>query len=145
MVPADDGSEVPAFAEAAARMSAFLRDRGLPGRVVWLSSGNVAAWGRRIWVRMDHADDSSSAAAEVFEAGRRRGLGVTILADCRTEEVTVCRVWAPKDETAAEYAMQGRGLKLSIRTPLLRARAVRSSLFWWLVRRWNSGTVPGDF
>jgi hypothetical protein len=58
--------------------------------------------------------------------------------------MTLCRVWAPKDETAAEYAMQGRVLKLSIRTPLLRARVVRSSLGWWVVRRWNTGRGLGD-
>jgi len=145
MEPGISVHDVPPFAEASARMSAFLRGQGAPESIVWVFREEVTSFRRQVWVRAGARREAQSAAAEAcFEKGRERGLGVAIRGVCQVEGATACYVWVPKDSTEAEYALQPPSLKLAVPTPLVKARIVRSALRWrWL--RWLNASPPvGD-
>ena len=144
MQPRHLTEDMPPFANASTRTSAFLRAQGAPELVVWVFREDVTSYRRQIWVRAGARDGPQSAAEALYETLRQRGLGVAIRAACQVDGATACYVWAPKDATEAEYAMQPATLKLWVPTPLVRARDVRSSLRWrWL--RWLNASPPvGD-
>ena len=144
MQPGNPTHDVPPFAEASARMSAFLRSQGAPESIVWLFWDDVTSYRRQFWVRARPCREARSAAEALFEIARERRLGVALRGVCEVDGATACYVWMPKTSTEAEYALQPPTLKLWVPTPLMKARVVRSSLRWKWLRWLNAGLPVGD-
>src|SRR5689334_17675851 len=121
---------LPSFAEAVATFATFLEREGAPGQLLWVDRDDVTSHRRRVWVRVRDASEAAHRAAARYEAGRERGLGVSLRAVCKAGASTACYVWVPKDETDASYAMQPRSLKCQVPLPLIAASVVRSSIYW---------------
>jgi hypothetical protein len=137
-------NDVPSFPEASERMSAFLRDQGVPDEIVWVAREELTSYRRQIWFRSTAAGRRTLAAEALFEAGRQRGLGVELRAVCQIEDATACCVWVPKNAAEAEQAMLPPTLKLWVPTPLIGARVVRSRLRWGILRWLNASPPVGD-
>jgi hypothetical protein len=136
--------KLPLFTEASSSMAAFLRQGDLPQAIRWIFRDEVTTYRRKIWLRATANSGASKAAETLYEAGRRRGLGVQLRAFCRTTSYTACHIWIPDNEMAAQYAMQPRGLKLAVPTPLLPAKEIRSRLRWRLLELLNRWRPFGD-
>ena len=129
---------LPPFTEAVAKFAAFLEREGAPAQLLWVDREDVTSHRRQIWVRIGDAMEAVRRAEARYEAGRERGLGVSLRAVCKVGAATACYVWVPKDETDASYAMQPRSLKCQVPVPLISASVVRSSIYWRLRRALNA-------
>ena len=142
-------TETPPFDEALSQFLRFIQDTGFSTDLVWAFREDVTSCGRTCWVRAPIPAGNEELARRDYERGRRAGFGVTMAVFCRLEGRSVCYVWAPEDEIAAEYAMQGP-LKIAVPVQPTDAISVRSGLVWLWLRlrnRWRqcdhfSGCLP---
>ena len=117
----------------------FIRAQGHSTELAWAFREDVTSCRRTYWVRVPTPAGNSELARRYYEHGRRAGLGVTLAVLCRVGGRPVCYVWAPEDQQAASYAMQGP-LKLQITSPPPDARPIRSGVVWLglcLLNRWR--------
>lgn len=140
-------SETPPFDEALSRFLRFIHEHGFSTELSWAFREDVTNCRRTYWVRVANPAGNAELARRYYEYGRRVGLGVTLGVLSRAAGRSVCYVWVPEDERAAEYAMQGP-LKFQVPLHLLDARPVRSGLAWLglrLLNRWRDCTTfPGS-
>ncbi len=137
-------ADLPPFAEAVAALSSFLRREGAPDDVIWIFREGVTSHRRKYWVRLSDASEATRHAKALYDAGRRKGLGVALVALCQVGSSTACYVWVPEDEVDASYAMQTRSLRCKVPVPLVTARRVTSALQWRLLRWVNRHRRYGD-
>ncbi len=129
-------NDIPDFPTVVEQMQTFLQEEGHPIKICWVFREDLWRVGMnsvRICRPCPHPNESL--AAKVFQEGRAKGL-VEIKALATLASVTVATVWFPKHE---EEEVQGWnvGLKLSILSPLPRAKAV-GSIFWPLIKYFPS-------
>jgi len=135
---------LPSFTEAVSTFKAFLEREGASAQLLWVDREDVTSHRRQIWVRIGDAREAARRAEARYEAGREKGLGVSLRAVCKVGDSTACYVWVPKDKTDAEYAMQPRSLKCAVPVPLISASVVRSSVYWHLRRALNGWRQFGN-
>jgi hypothetical protein len=122
-------SVTPSWEESLVSFQRFIEGQGFSTELVWIFREDVTNCHRRYWVRTPVPASNAALAREQFEAGRRRGLGVTLEVLCRLEGRSACFVWVPEDEEAASYAMQGP-LKFKVPVEAVDAIPVRWSWLW---------------
>jgi len=127
-------TKTPPFDESLASFLRFVGGEGFSTELVWVFREDVTNCIRDHWVRVPVPAGNASLARDYFEYGRGEGRGVTLEVLCRLGGRSACFVWVPEDEEAASYAMQGP-LKLKVPMQPVEARAVRSALRWWWLRR----------
>ena len=129
-------TETPPFDEALPQFLRFIHEQGFSTELSWAFREDVTNCRRTYWVRVPTPTGNEELTRRYYEQGRRAGFGVTLAVLCRVGSRSVCYVWAPENEDAASYAMQGP-LKLQVPSPPLDARPVRSGLVWLGLRLLN--------
>jgi hypothetical protein len=124
---------VPDFDTAVEDFRGFLSKEGIGTDIVWVFREDAIARKRRIWIKVPLPAENEGLARRCYFIGKERGLGLRIELKCLLDSTPCCFIWVPEDQLAAEYAMLS-GLKLSIPTEPIHARAVRSSLRWKLTQ-----------
>jgi hypothetical protein len=122
---------------AATQFSEFLRNNGYPGEVCWITADDVAVDPQgKFWLR-DRSESRLRQAELLYRSGVERGLGIALRAVCANETTTFALIFIPRDETEAQYAMMGRGIKLSCPTIRRPTMVVNNLLWWWTLRARN--------
>ncbi|MEW4571493.1 hypothetical protein AB1L88_26765, partial [Tautonia sp. JC769] len=132
-------SETPPFDEALSQFLRFIQAEGFNTELAWAFREDVTNCRRTYWVRIPTPAGNLELMRRYYEHGRRAGLGVTLAVLCRVGSHSVCYAWAPEDEQAASYAMQGP-LKFQVPSPPMDASPVRSGIAWFglrLLNRWR--------
>jgi hypothetical protein len=120
--------------DAARRFSEFLENNGYPGNIHWVTSTDVAVDRQgKYWIR-NRPTFGLRHAMNRYRSGVQLGLGVALHAVCANEKTTFASILIPRDETDAEYAMMGNGLKLSCPTTRHPTMVVNNSLRWLVLR-----------
>ena len=126
--------DVPTFAEAERRFSAFVEARGHAAEVCWVFRDDFyRGMGRSPVVRWPLPDSNRTLSEQRFEAGRRLGRGVQLAALCHHGARTFAYVWFPESDLEAEYSLIS-GLKLLIPDPLPEGR-LEANRWLWAARR----------
>ena len=94
---ASSNSTLPSFTDAVATFTTFLGREGASAQLLWVDREDVTSHRRQIWVRTGDASEAARRAEARYEAGREKGLGVSLRAVCKVGESTACYVWVPKD------------------------------------------------
>jgi hypothetical protein len=129
-------NDIPEFPTVVEQMQTFLKREGHSTKLCWVFREDLWRVGvNSVKVCQPCPQQNESLAAKVFEEGRAKGL-VEIKALATLAGTTVATVWFPKHE---EEEVQGWnvGLKLSILSPLPRAKAV-ASILWPLIKSFPS-------
>jgi hypothetical protein len=115
--------------EASKGFSEFLRSNSYPGQILWVGEADVL-WNRRqLWVRPSQR--TSNAACEIYDAGIKRGIGVSLYAFSSIEGMAIATVLVPADEDAGQRSFMVRNsLKMTVATSRLPARRVENGLAW---------------
>jgi hypothetical protein len=124
-------SDIPEWPEAVNAFQAFLEANRHPRNIRWVFRDDLHPREMpQVLVRAMLPNENAALAAKVFTEGRQKGL-VEMIAIATTGFATLASVWYPK-YPSEEVQGWDRGMKLSIRQPLLRARPV-SSMKWAIV------------
>jgi len=130
------------LAEAANKFARFLADNGYSPNIRWLVADDAVIGSRcDIWVRDSKTDKGIAEANRRYAAGLSKELGVALIAHCTTGAETFASVFVPEDDTDAQYALMGRGLKLSCPAKVIRASAVANPIRWWWLKLRNRKQV----
>ena len=132
---------IPPFEEAISSYRDFLRLRGLPEHPVWVFRDDVASKRGRLAIRVPLPESNGEAARKMYEAARRSGLGVALVAIGRLGASVTCYVSVPRDQDEAEALLfSPESLKMSVPTELPSAVEVHGGVRWlfrvWLGRKW---------
>lgn len=129
--------EMPVFGEAVQQFGGFLVSQGLSPDLLWVFREDVCRRKRRLFIKVPVSEENFGDVERLYHLGVSRGLGVRLDVLCLLGSSPCCYVWVPSDEEAASYAMLS-GLKLSVPTEPVIARAVRNRVLWraykWLER-----------
>jgi hypothetical protein len=126
-------ASIPEFSEAVESFQAFLASDSLPTDIRWVFRDDICLWHPNNLLARSELGGAASLAAKVFAEGQAKGL-VEIVAIGRAPSHVLATVWFPK---SAGDEIQGWdvGLKLSIRQPCPRVRAVGGVL--WRILSWS--------
>src|SRR5262249_52107243 len=122
----------PSFDEALQQFRTFLAEQGQSRDLIWLAQDDILLMGR---TRVSHSPRQSSAierARKRYDDGVLRGVGVELLAFCKTGSLLGCEVWHPASRDVAERMLMHSGLKLSLRERLPDVRVVQFPIFLFL-------------
>ncbi len=123
-------SEIPSFAEAAEKLSRFLRSEGRPRELSWIFREDFYAPGINRYVVVEPRPEENRALAEVYYE-RARGTGSVLLRGIfGIGELTGVTVWTPTEVSDKAPA----GLKLTVTDAFVEAQRVSQGLSWWLHR-----------
>ena len=125
--------ELPSFDEAEGHVQSFLRDQGHPSNLCWIFREDVVERGLRRFIRVPLVN-RRDAAAQLYEYGVERGLGISLEVYDFLEKQPLCFVWVPSDEKDASYRMLS-GLKIAVPSGSgpWNTKGVKSRLYWkWL-------------
>ncbi|MDQ3816427.1 MAG: hypothetical protein M3362_01900 [Acidobacteriota bacterium] len=129
---------MPAFGEAVQQFGGFLLIQGLSSGLLWVFREDVCWRKQRLLVKVPVPEENARYAESLYNAGVNRGLGVRLDVLCLLGSRPCCYIWVPSDEEDASYAMLS-GLKLSVPTEPVMARAVSNGSLWraykWLEGR----------
>jgi hypothetical protein len=126
--------DYPPFDEAVSRFKAFLRDRGAPSDIDWVTFPDVAWADARLYVRPMRAGEAAEAARAKYEGAVPRRLGVKLGALGKARGVSYCYVYRPSSRVEAEYHLMPDGLKLSVPDPLPEVSVVTDESAWERLR-----------
>jgi hypothetical protein len=122
------------FDESVAQFKTFLTKSGWPCTLTWIAAKDVLLTGSTMaYLRLPATAVSESRARQQFEADIGNELGVLLAALCKLDSTSYCYIWKPSTELEAQYALLGKGLKMSIPQDPLVPRVVRSKLKWWIL------------
>ncbi len=119
--------------EATLRFREFLRGRGWPDQVQWLTA-KTALLSRRghYWINSRKVKEGMDLARETYHQGVTQGLGISLEALCNSGSVTFAYILVPTDREEAERLLIA-GLKLSVPVNPHGARVVKNSFLWWIL------------
>lgn len=134
------------FDGTVAEFAQFAVDQGYPNSVLWTSPNFVLIWRRRFFVLVVDPEEQRAQAKSSFDSAIARNLGVAVEALCKTQNMSVCRVYGPTDEADAQSRMiSTMGVKMSVAHDPLPTVLVGNRLLWWMLKRLNSTRVhPWD-
>lgn len=133
----------PPFHQAVELLVSFLATQGHQMSVIWVFREDLQMARSRVQVRWPVSAENDSFAREAYERARTRGLGVELRGVCRLADSACCYVWAPRDDTEAEYAFLPAGeLKIALPTAFHDGEVVGASS--WKLGNANSGTILGE-
>ena len=130
----------PTFDVAESDFQHFAVQEGFPATLLWTTPDELVFWRRRIWVLVGKQEGRRERAKAAFDRGAVRNLGIMIHGKCKMDRFTICRVYAPEDQTDAEYRMIPQvGVKLLLAlnefpTVLVPSRVIFDALKWWRKR-----------
>lgn len=122
---------------AATQFSEFLRNNGYPGEVRWITSADVAVDQQGSFYVRNRPQSSLKQAELLYRSGVELGLGIALRAVCADETTTFASILVPCDKGEAQYAMMGRGIKLSCPTVKRPTMVVGNLLRWWILKARN--------
>jgi hypothetical protein len=134
------------FETTVAEFVDFAMEQGYPNSVLWTSPNFVVIWRRRFFVLVVDPEEQRTQAKASFDSATARNLGVAVEALCKTQNMSVCRVYGPTDEADAQFRrISTTGIKMSVAVDPLPTVLVGNRLLWWMLKRVNSSTVhPWD-
>ena len=130
----------PTFDVAESDFQRFAVKEGYPATLLWTTPDELVFWRRRIWVLVGKQEGRRERAKAAFDRGAVRNVGILIQGKCKTDRFTICRVYAPEDQTDAEYRMIPQvGVKLLLAlnefpTVLVPSKVIFNALKWWRKR-----------
>jgi hypothetical protein len=105
----------PTFDDTESDFRRFAATQGYPARLLWTVPDELVFWRGRFWVLYGDARIRRERAKAMFEGGAARNVGIMIEGRCKTDRLTICRVYVAEDETDAQYRMMPQsGVKLSL-------------------------------
>lgn len=119
------------FSEAKNYFQKFLIQQNLSDDLLWLFLEDIIPQEDGLLVKVPIPFDNDKFAERCYEVGRERGLGVCFYAFALLNSHPCCYIQLPSDEIDAEHMLiNNLDLKCSVRTDLLKAKPVNSSLSW---------------
>ncbi len=122
------------FQEACEAFKNFLSQEGRPHQLLWLFREDVLTYQRKILLRWPLPQSNEILAAQLYEIGREKGLGINLEAFCWVGKYCCCYVLIPEDQSAAEGLMM---TELKFNFPQDARQVIRISfpVMWnWLKR-----------
>jgi hypothetical protein len=122
-------TEFPTFESASDQLRSFLLEQQHPGKLHWVFRDDLFLLSHEVAVvHYPPPLDNITLAEKVYAEGRNKGL-VEVSAVAVTKAETFVSVWYPRSE---EDEVQGwdTGVKMSIPTPLARARLTKNEFMW---------------
>ena len=130
------------FDPTVAEFVQFAVEQGYPKSVLWTSPDLVLIWRRRFFVLSLDPEEHRVQAKTSFDFAVARTVGVAIEALCKTENMSVCRVYGPTDEADAQIRMiSATCIKMSVAVDPLPTVLVGNRLLWWILKRLGSSFV----
>jgi hypothetical protein len=106
--------KMESFVEAKSKLSAFLKDKGRSGEIIWIFREEIARIGGLAFYRIHNRNKNEKLASQVYELGLQKGFGITVASQFYSDLYTAAYVWVPKNEIEAMEHLQGRCLKLLV-------------------------------
>jgi hypothetical protein len=128
---------MPIFDVAESDFQRFAVNCGSPAKLLWTTPDELVFWRRRYWVLAGNEDGRRDRARKTFECGVARNVSIMIEGKCKTDLLTICRVYVAEDQTDAEYrVMPKTGVKMSVAprqvsTVLVKSKILFLALKWW--------------
>ncbi|HSR07029.1 MAG TPA: hypothetical protein VLM42_07760 [Bryobacteraceae bacterium] len=130
------------FDATIAKFAQFASEQGYPNSFLWTSPNFVLIWRRRFFVLIVDPEEQRAQAKASYDSAIARNIGVAVEALCKTQNMSVCRVYGPTDEADAQYRMiSTTDVKMSVAVDPLPTVLVGNRLLWWMLKRLKSSTV----
>jgi hypothetical protein len=131
------------FENAESDFQRFAAKQGYPESLLWTRSDELVFWRGRFFVRSGDHRSRRERARALFERGATEKLGIALEAKCKTEQLTICRVFVPADDLDAQYRMiPAKGIKLTVAVNQFPTVLVESGLLFLTLRWWRQMTHP---
>lgn len=104
------------FDDACAHFQAFLREQGVPSQLLWICREDLTGRRRRLVVHPAPPAINREIYRGLFEAGRKRGFGISLEVACFVGDDAGCYLFVPSDEVEADQSMLSSGLRFSYAT-----------------------------
>ena len=123
------------FEAAVTRYQDFLASNGYPRAVRWVTESDVLVCNRPlVYIKVPVPAENEREARRSFATGTDEKRGVLFETLGCDQETTYAFAWVPRDDDEAIRHMMPDGIKLSVRTRQLPARAINSRLRWRYLR-----------
>jgi hypothetical protein len=132
----------PVFDDAESAFKRFAVAQGYPAMLLWTVPDELIFWRGRFLVLDGEAGVRRERAKAAYDKGAARNVGIEIDGKCKTNRITICRVYVAEDETDAQYRMMPQsGIKMSLSQNDFPAVIVSNEfmfavLRWWRRRKW---------
>jgi hypothetical protein len=122
----------------------FATANGYPSALLWTSTDSILLWQGRFFVLVDPEESKSRAKAN-FDAAMARNIGISVEGKWKTQNITICRVYVPKDDIDAQYRLiPEKGVKLTVMDDPLPVVLVRSRVLWRLLKLISKRSIDWD-
>lgn len=125
------------FQQAIETFQRFLTEQERPATLYWFFRNDLLLYKRQVFLRWPLPKDNRQLAEEVYQLGRKKGLGLALEVYCFDRHNAYCYVLVPEDEADAEALMMTE-LKLSFTTSPHRVWKIRTKWLWQLIGHWTS-------
>ena len=138
------------FQQATESLRGFLILEKRPSIIHWIFRDDLLQYKRNVVLRWPLPKDNEQMAEQLYNAGRERGLGLTLEAYCFDRNTAYCYVLVPEDKYDSEALMMTE-LKLSFVTDHGRVWKIRTKWLWqkarnWIIKKpdtlWTNDLVP---
>lgn len=119
------------FREAKQLFQNFLSEQGLSSDLLWVFGEDVICLPNHFLVKVPLPAENESLAKSLFDVGVERNFGLGLTAFCLLDGKPCCYVQLPEDDLDAQYSLMGNlSVKYSVRSDLINAEPIKSSLLW---------------
>jgi hypothetical protein len=135
-------NDYPTFTEAIVRFRTFASSQEAPTEVMFLKPEDVVVSGEYVTVRRPSQRERLEHARATYDSAVRHQFGVEIAGVISCENWLGCYVYAPATDEESIERMMPDGLKLSIRTPLVKGYFGGPVI--WALLRWRERRHPAS-
>ena len=119
------------FSEAKQLFQNFLFEQGLSSDLFWVFGEDIVCLPKRFLVKVPLPAENEALAEALFDIGVERDFGLGLQAFCLLDGRSCCYVQLPGDDLDAQYSLMGNhSVKYSVRSDLINAEPIASSLLW---------------
>ncbi len=119
------------FHEAKQFFQNFLSEQGLSSDLLWVFGEDIICLPNRFLIKVPLPAKNESFAEACYNIGLERDFGLCLHAFCLLDGRPCCYVQLSEDDLDAQYSLMGNhSVKYSVRSDLINAEPVASSLLW---------------
>ena len=134
--------EYPSFNEAIEQFREFAKSQALPSDLMFLRPDDVVVSGEYATIQRPPEKARLEEARAAYEDAVRRRWGVEIAGVIACSPLLGCYVYAPASDQESIERLMPDGLKLSVRTPLI--KGVFGGRLLWGLLRWRERRHPAS-